>query len=87
MTPDNMSNNSSGFGMDVRIDLESPNTSILERPTTLPEMNSSPASRVMKSFSVDEVISDSSFLVAIIEYGYGFRVTLRDRREKRQQLS
>ena len=55
ITPENMSNTSSGCGMDVRIEFESPNTPILERPTTLPEMNSRPASRVMKSFSVDEV--------------------------------
>ena len=72
MTPENMSNTSSGFGMDVRIDMESPNTPILERPTTLPEMNSRPASRVMKSFSVDEVNSDSYFLILIIEYGFTF---------------
>ena len=72
MTPENMSNTSSGLGMDVRIDMESPNTPILERPTTLPEMNSRPASRVMKSFSVDEVNSDSYFLILIIEYGFTF---------------
>ena len=82
MTSENMSNNSSGFGMDVRIDLDSPNTSILERPTTLPEMNSRPASRVMKSFSVDEVISDSSFLVAMIEYGFTFQGDIERQKRK-----
>ena len=87
MTPENMSNTSSGFGMDVRIDMESPNTPILERPTTLPEMNSRPASRVMKSFSVDEVISNSLSLLSSLNMVSLSRVTLRDRREKQQQPS
>lgn len=54
ITPENLSNTSSGYGMDIKIEFESPNTPILERPTTLPEVNSRPASRVMKSFSMDE---------------------------------
>ena len=44
-----------GLGTDVSIDFEELSSPILERPTTLPEMNSRPASRVMKSFSCDEV--------------------------------
>ena len=44
-----------GMGTDVSIDFEELSSPILERPTTLPEMNSRPASRVMKSFSCDEV--------------------------------
>ena len=44
-----------GLGTDVGIDFEELSSPILERPTTLPEMNSRPASRVMKSFSCDEV--------------------------------
>jgi len=43
-----------GMGTDVSIDFEELSSPILERPTTLPEMNSRPASRVMKSFSCDE---------------------------------
>ena len=39
----------------VSIDLDSCSSPARERPSTLPELNSRPASRVMKSFSVDEV--------------------------------
>ena len=68
ITPENLSNTSSGYGMDVKIEFESPNTPILERPTTLPEMNSRPASRVMKSFSMDEVPLYSYFFAKKVLY-------------------
>ena len=59
--PDTISLTSSGAGAEdiSNISVEDVTSSaVLERPTTLPELNSRPASRVMKSFSFDEVTAE-----------------------------
>ena len=40
---------------DISIEFDSLSSPMLERPSTLPELNSRPASRVMKSFSCQGV--------------------------------
>ena len=52
MDPGNYSTSSV---LDVDIELDSLSSPMLERPCTLPELNSRPASRVMKSFSCQGV--------------------------------